>query len=518
MQNQENNEKEICLKAENITKIYPGTVALDDVSFSVYKGKVNVLVGENGAGKSTLMKIIAGIEHKDKGRLLLSNDDGTFEELSISTTNDAKDKGIGIINQELSIFPNLNVYQNIYMTNEIKKKNGTLDDEAHRKGAVEILKKLRHPIDVDTIVGNLRVGQQQIIEIAKNLLLQNLRILIMDEPTSSLSKQEVDVLFSLMRELTAAGISIIYISHRLEEIIEIGDYIEVLRDGKYVAEAAIKDIDINWIIRSMVGNDANYSKWNREVNWLEQENILEVKNLNLPKRGGGYLLKDINFELKKSEILGIYGLMGSGRSELFECLMGLRKEHTGEVFINGKKIDVKDINLQIKNGLALVPEDRQSMGLVQCLDILKNFTLSSMNNYTSYGIIDKKKENKACDSQIKDIGVKVARKSLPILSLSGGNQQKVVVGKCLLTKPNILLLDEPTRGIDIGAKNEMIDIIRNNASKGLSIIVISSELNEIMAISDRIIVLSKGIKTAELRVDDISEEKLVLASYKGHNV
>lgn len=518
MQKKANKEIEICLKAENITKIYPGTVALDNVSFPVYKGKVNVLVGENGAGKSTLMKIIAGIEHKDKGRLLLSNEDGTFEELSLSSTSDAKAKGIGIINQELSIFPNLNVYQNIYMTKEIKKKNGTLDDEAHRKGASEILKKLRHPIDVDNIVGNLRVGQQQIIEIAKNLLIKNLKILIMDEPTSSLSKQEVDVLFSLMRELTAAGISIIYISHRLEEIIEIGDYIEVLRDGKYVAEAAIKDIDINWIIKSMVGNDTNYSKWKRDIDWANQKNILEVKSLNLPKRGGGYLLKDINFELKKSEILGIYGLMGSGRSELFECLMGLRAEHTGELFIDGKIIDIKDINSQIKNGLALVPEDRQSMGLVQCLDILKNFTLSSMNNYTSHGIIDKKKENEACDGQIADIGVKVARKSLPILSLSGGNQQKVVVGKCLLTNPEILLLDEPTRGIDIGAKNEMIDIIRKNANRGLSIIVVSSELNEIMAISDRIIVLSKGIKTAELSDAEITEEKLVLASYKGHNL
>lgn len=340
----------------------------------------------------------------------------------------------------------------------------------------------------------------------------------MDEPTSSLSKQEVDVLFSLMRELTASGISIIYISHRLEEIVEIGDYIEVLRDGKHVAEAAIKDINVNWIIRSMVGTDANYSKWKRNVDWKNQKNILDVKNLNLPKKGGGYLLKDINFELKKSEILGIYGLMGSGRSELFECLMGLRKEHTGELFLDGKKVDIKDINSQINNGLALVPEDRQSMGLVQCLDILKNFTLSSLKNYTSHGIIDKKKENEACDSQITDIGVKVARKTLPILSLSGGNQQKVVVGKCLLTNPNILLLDEPTRGIDIGAKKEMIEIIRKNATRGLSIIVISSELNEIMAISDRIIVLSKGIKTAELSDAEITEEKLVFASYKGHNV
>ncbi len=518
MQKIENKDLEVCLRAEHITKIYPGTVALDDVSFSVYKGKVNVLVGENGAGKSTLMKVIAGIVQNDKGRLLLNNDDGTTEELSISNTNDAKAKGIGIINQELSLFPNLNVYQNIYMTKEIKKKDGTLDDEAHKKGAKEILKKLRHPIDVDTLVGNLRVGQQQIIEIAKNLLIKNLKILIMDEPTSSLSKQEVDVLFSVMRELTAAGISIVYISHRLEEIMEIGDHIEVLRDGKYVGEAAIKDIDINWIIRAMVGSDASYKKWDRGIDWKDKDTVLEVKNFNLPKKGGGYLLKDVSFELKKSEILGIYGLMGAGRSELFECIMGLRNEYTGELFLNGEAIDVKNINSQIKNGFALVPEDRQSMGLVQCLDILKNFTLSSLSSYTKFGVIDKKKESDACDSQIGDMNVKVAKKDLPILSLSGGNQQKVVVGKCLLTHPEILLLDEPTRGIDIGAKNEMIEIIRQNAARGLSLIVISSELNEIMAISDRIIVLSKGIKTAELKGSEITEENLVLASYKGHNV
>jgi len=510
------NDLKVCLKAENITKIYPGTVALDEVSFNVYKGKVNVLIGENGAGKSTLMKVIAGIVHSDEGRLLLFDDDGTSKEITIKDTNEAKANGIGIINQELSLFPNMNVYENIYMTKEITKSNGTLDEAAQRKGAEEVLKKLHHPIPVDTLVGNLRVGQQQMIEIAKNLIIDNLKILIMDEPTSSLSKQEVDVLFKIMRELTASGISIVYISHRLEEIMEIGDYVEILRDGKYIADAAIKDVKLSWIIKSMVGSSSSYSKWDRKIDWSKKDKVLEVKNLNLPKPGGGKLLRDVNFNLKKSEILGIYGLMGAGRSELCECLMGLRKEHTGEIYLNGKKIDVKNVSSQIKNGFAFVPEDRQSMGLVQCLDILKNFTLSSMDKYSKHGVINKKKESDACDSKIKDIHVKVARKSLPILSLSGGNQQKVVVGKGLLTEPEILLLDEPTRGIDIGAKYEMIDIIRENASKGLSIIVISSELKEIMAISDRIIVLSKGLKTAELTGDEITEENLVLASYKGH--
>ena len=508
----------VCLKAEHITKIYPGVKALDDVSFNVYTGKVNVLVGENGAGKSTLMKVIAGIEHPTAGEIELINKDGRFEQIFVRNTIEAKQKGIGIINQELSLFPNLNVYQNIFMNQEKLTKRHTLDDVRHAEAAGEILKKLRHPIPVDTLVGTLRIGQQQIIEIAKNLVMDNLKILIMDEPTSSLSKEEVDVLFEVMRELTKAGISIIYISHRLEEVMEIGDYIEVLRDGKYVADAAIKDISLKWIIRSMVGTDMGYARWDRGIDWSVQPTILEVRHMSLPKAGGGYLLHDVSFSLKHSEILGVYGLMGAGRTELFECIMAMRPEHTGQVFIEGKEDNAKDVSSQIKNGIVLVPEDRQGMGLVQCLDIERNFVLSSLGNYTKHGVIVDKLEDEAADEQIKDIQVKVGDKHLPIFSLSGGNQQKVVIGKGLLTHPKIFLLDEPTRGIDVGAKAEIFEIIRRYAKKGLSIIVISSELKEIMAISDRVVVLSKGIKTAELTGDEITEENLVLASYKGHTV
>jgi erythritol transport system ATP-binding protein len=512
------NNLDICFKAKNITKIYPGTRALDNVSFTVYRRKVNVLVGENGAGKSTLMKIIAGIEHPTSGELVSVDDKGNEVKLNIKDPIHAKELGIGIISQELSLFPNLNVYQNIFMTKEITKKGSVLDDEAHAKKAEAILARLQHPIPVTTLVGNLRVGQQQIIEIAKNLVIENLKILIMDEPTSSLSKQEVDVLFKIIRELTASGISIIYISHRLEEIMEIGDYIEILRDGRYVADVAVKDVTLNWIIKSMVGSEASYTRWNRKIDWTKKNKILEINDLCLPKPGGGYLLNHVNLFLRESEILGIYGLMGAGRSELMECIMGMRPEHTGEIILDGKKIEVKDVSSQIDNGVVLVPEDRQTMGLVQTLDILKNFSLSSLKKYTHHGVIDKKEEAAACDRQIKDIQVKVADTSLPILSLSGGNQQKVVIGKGLLTFPKIFLLDEPTRGIDVGAKTEIIEIIRQKAANGLSIIVISSELKEIMAISDRVIVLSKGLKTAELSGDDITEENLVLASYKGHNI
>lgn len=504
-------DKNIVLHAEAVDKIYPGTKALDNVSYDVEKGKVNVLIGENGAGKSTLMKIIAGIEQPSSGKLYMGDEEVTFK-----NTIEARAHGIGIIHQELSLFPNLNVYQNIFMGREYTK-GPKLDNKKHIELTKKVLEKLEHPIEAGTMVGDLRVGQQQMIEIARNFIQDDIKILIMDEPTSSLSQQEVEVLFKLMREFTEQGISIVYISHRLEEIMKIGDNVTILRDGKYVARAEVKDIDVPWIVQKMVGEGKSYPKKERKIDWKKQEKVLEVKDLTLPKSGGGYLLNHLNFDLKKGEILGIYGLMGSGRTEVFECIMGLRPEHTGEIYKNGKKMEIHNISEQISKGFALVPEDRQKEGLVQTLDIGKNISLSSIHKYCNYGFLNGKKENESIDRQIKDIMIKVADKKLPILSLSGGNQQKVVIGKGILTEPEILLLDEPSRGIDIGAKTEVFDIINQYAEKGLSIIVISSELKEIVAIADRIIVLSNGINTGEFERDEISEDALVLSSYKGHH-
>lgn len=502
----------VCLHAEGISKIYPGTKALDNVDFDLLTGKVNVLIGENGAGKSTLMKMIAGIEQPSEGKLYMGD-----EEVYFKDTTEARKSGIGIIHQELNLFPNLPVYQNIFMARE--KKNGLkMDNKYHRDQAKKVLEKLEHPIPVDTLVGDLRVGQQQMIEIARNLVEDDLKILIMDEPTSSLSEQEVQVLFKIMRELTAQGISIVYISHRLEEIMQIGDHVTILRDGKYVADADVADIDVPWIVKQMTGEGKAYPKKDRNIDWDVQEKVLEVKDLSLPKSGGGYLLNKVSFDLKKGEILGIYGLMGAGRTEVFECIMGLRPEHTGEIFMNGKKMDIKSISGQIDKGFALVPEDRQREGLVQTMDIGRNCSLSSIKRYKKAKVfVDFNKENEMVESQIKDIHIKVADKRLPILSLSGGNQQKVVIGKGILTDPKILLMDEPSRGIDIGAKTEVFDIINQYAEQGLSIIVISSELKEIISIADRVIVLSNGIKTGELKGEEIQEETLVLASYKGHH-
>lgn len=500
----------VCLHAQKVSKIYPGTKALDQVSFDVLSGKVNVLIGENGAGKSTLMKIIAGIEQPSEGMLYMGD-----TEVAFKNTVEAEAHGIGIIHQELSLFPNLPVYQNIFMAKEKKKKFG-MDNKYHREETEKILNKLEHPIPVDMLVGELRVGQQQMIEIARNLIATDLKILIMDEPTSSLSEQEVQVLFRIMRELTAQGISIVYISHRLEEIMQIGDHVTILRDGRYVAEDDVENIDVPWIVKQMTGTGKSYPKKDREIDWTNQEKVLEVKDLCLPKKGGGFLLKNVGFDLKKGEILGIYGLMGAGRTEVFECIMGLRPEHTGEIYLKGERLNVTSISEQINKGFALVPEDRQKEGLIQTMDIGKNISLSAMKKYTKRGFIDFKLEDEKVESQIQDVHIKVADKRLPILSLSGGNQQKVVIGKGILTNPEILLMDEPSRGIDIGAKTEVFDIINQYAQQGLSIVVISSELKEIISIADRVIVLSNGIKTGELSGNEIKEETLVLASYKGH--
>ena len=502
---------EIYLHAEKRSARLSGTKALDQVSFDIKRGKVNVLIGENGAGKSTLMRIIAGIEKPSSGKLYLQG-----KEVSFNSTVDARAHGIAIIHQELCLFPNMTVFQNLFMAAE-RTKGGMLDDAEHRKLAKQVLGRLNFPIDPDTKVGDLRVGQQQMIEIARNLLIPNLKILIMDEPTSSLSDQEVDVLFHIMRELTTQRSTVVYISHRLEELMRIGDFVTIFRDGKLVAEAAVKDIDVPWIVKQMVGEGKSYPKRAIPVDWSTREKVLEVKDLTLPKSGGGYLLNKVSFSLHRGEVLGIYGLLGAGRTEIFECIMGMRPQHTGDILLNGKKIEIKSLSEQIENGFAWLPEDRQRDGLVQTMNIDQNIALSNIDKYAgASGLIQASKESAATDRMIKDVHIKVADKNLPILSLSGGNQQKVVFAKGALTDPQIMLLDEPSRGIDIGAKTEIFNLIYQYAEKGVSLLVVSSELEEIIAIADRIIVLSNGIKTAELTGDDINQNNLVKASYQGH--
>jgi erythritol transport system ATP-binding protein len=501
-------ESNVILRAENITKIFPGTVALDRVNFNVHQGKVNVLVGENGAGKSTLMKIIAGVEQPTHGRLLLGGKD-----IRIRSPLDAKRQGIGIIFQELNLCPNLSVTDNIFMGREVVQ-HGTIDQKTQKQIALDLTRRLEQKIDLNAKVGDLRIGQQQIVEIAKALA-QDVRILIMDEPTSALSAAEVAVLFRVIYELKTHGVSIIYISHKLEEILQIGDYITVLRDGRLIAEEFVENIDILWTIEKMVGKNPASFFSRKEHQYGEV--ILKVENITLPRVGGGFVVNHVSFELHQGEILGFYGLMGAGRSDLLDCLAGVQSEATGRIWLNGQEVKARDVKGRIQSGFVLVPEDRQRDGLVPTFSVADNMLLASLKQYLNrFRFLARRKEKAAVGTMIRDLSIHVGNPQQLITSLSGGNQQKVIVAKGLLTTPKILMMDEPTRGIDVGAKSEIFELMSKLVIDGYGILFVSSELKEILAMSDRIIVMSKGAITGEFAHEEATEEKLVMASAVGH--
>lgn len=498
------NKDDVILRARNVSKIFPGTVALDNVNFNVYRGKVNVLVGENGAGKSTLMKIIAGVQQPTAGQLIM---DG--KEIHIASPHDAARHKIGIIHQELNLFPNLNVTENIFMAREMVKR-GVIDRKAQKIRARELIERLQEPIDPDALVGDLRIGHQQIVEIAKAIA-EDIHVLIMDEPTSALSTAEVEVLFGIIRELKANGVAIVYISHKLEELLQIGDYVTVLRDGRLQAEMPAAEINLAWIVEKMVGRDMAGSFFPNHDHEIGDE-LMRVEDVTLPRLGGGYTLNHVSFTLHKGEILGIYGLMGAGRSELLEYFAGSRTDATGKLWMNGQAVTGNSVPDRLKLGLALIPEDRQREGLVQTMSVAHNMLLASLQKYLKGFYLSAQKEKTNVDTLIKDLSLKVANPAQIITSLSGGNQQKVVVAKALLTNPQVLLMDEPTRGIDVGAKSEIFEIMSRLAARGLGIIFVSSELKEVLAMSDRILVMSKGLITGEFTKEEATEEALVLAS------
>jgi len=495
---------EIVLEAREITKLYPGTIALDKADFKVRKGKVNVLVGENGAGKSTMMKIVAGVETKSSGSIFIHG-----KEVNYTTPNEAISHGVGIIYQELNLFPNMSIAENIFMTREIKKNPITVDHAGQQEKSKQFLNKLKLDVPPETLVGNIRVGQQQLVEIAK-VLSQNAEIIIMDEPTSALTEAEVSTLFTIIEELKKNGVTVIYISHRLEEVIHIGDYITVLRDGKFIEEQKISDINIPWIIDRMTGGHKIENVYAaREMG----ETLLSVKNISLVKQTGiGYVLNDVSFSLKAGEILGLYGLLGAGRTELLECLVGARKDYTGIIELNGKKVASGDVNGRIKDGFALIPEDRKTLGIFPNLIILENMAMSALKRFFKRMFLRPKLEKEAVDGTVGDLSIKTASILSLITSLSGGNQQKVIIGRSLLTYPRVLLMDDPTRGIDVGSKYDVYEICKKLAGQGIGIIFVSSEMQEMLSIPDRVLVLSQGRLKGEFNHEDITEEKLVAAS------
>ncbi len=495
------------MRAEHITKVFPGTTALDDVTFDVYEGQVNVLVGENGAGKSTLMKVLAGVEQPTAGRILM---DGA--PIVLPSVTDAAAHGVGIIFQELNLCTNLTVLDNLFLAQEITR-GPAIDRGAQRTLARELMERLGQDIDPDELVANLRIGQQQIVEIAKALT-HDVRVLIMDEPTSALSQAEVEGLFRIINDLKCRGVAIVYISHKLEELLQVGDHITVLRDGRIVAHAEAGEVDVAWIIEQMVGRSpaSLFSRTEHEVG----KTLLEVRDVTLPRLGGGYLLDHVSFSVRAGEILGLYGLMGAGRTELMEVLAGVRPEASGEVLLEGQDLAQASVADRIDAGIVLVPEDRKTVGLVPTLSVAHNMVLASLKRYLNRIYLSPTKERDAVARMIEDLSVRVASPSNNIGSLSGGNQQKVVVAKGLLTEPKVLLLDEPTRGIDVGAKSEIFQIMSRLAQEGFGIIFVSSELKEVMAMSDRILVLSKGEVVAEFEGDRATEKDLVDASAVGH--
>ena len=493
------------LTASNISKSYPGVQALDNVNFNVYEGKVNVLVGENGAGKSTLMKILAGVESPTTGIIKIKN-----KEVSFSSTNDAEENSIGIIHQELNLFPNLPVYENIFMGNEITYALNLVNKRQQIKVSLDLINKLKQNIRPEDILGSLRIGQQQIVEIAKALV-KNTKILIMDEPSSALSKNEVAILFEVIDELKNQGVSIIYISHKLEEIMQIGDMITILRDSKLVCEEQISKIDIPWITEKMVGMKSFTSINSEKVN--TGSHILKVDSINLKKKtGNDSLLDNVSFQVNSGEILSIYGLMGSGRTEILECIMGLNNDYDGKIYLENRILKKTSIAKRIGEGVVLVPEDRQVQGLVQSLSIFSNILLSKISGGVKEFILKQKKETEVVNTAVDYLGIKTKNANNLVTSLSGGNQQKVVFAKTLQTKPKLLMLDEPTRGIDIGAKQEIFYIMKKLAKEGLAIIFVSSEIKEVLAVSDRVIVLSKGKIVNDFDYESMSEDSLVSAS------
>jgi len=498
----------ILLKTKNISKKFGGVIALNNVNIDVHKGKVNVIIGENGAGKSTLMKILSGVYLEYEGKLLLNN-----EQVNFSNPKDAMQKGIAIIHQELNLIPYLSITENIFLGREIQNTFGIIDSKQMNKKTKKLLKCLECNLNPKTLVSELRVGEQQIVEIAKALLVEA-KLVIMDEPTSAISDTEVESLFKIIASLKKNNVSILYISHKLDELFLIADRFIGLRDGKIVG--TIEDVTgakKESLIRLMVGRDIKNMYQKDTVAFGEE--ILRVENICLPKIDNitKYLIKDINFSVKKGEVLGLFGLMGAGRTELLETLFGLHpKLMTGTIFIENKVVKIKSVMDAIKHGMGLVPEDRKKDGLVLQMEISKNISMASINDVVKYGFLNMKSETLLSQNYIDFLKIKTPSVKQLSKNLSGGNQQKVVLSKWLATKPKVLFLDEPTRGIDVNAKNEIYHLINSLAKGGLGIVLVSSELPEIMSISDRIIVLSDSKITGEFCQKNANEGDIMKAA------
>lgn len=491
------------LEAKGIMKTFPGVKALQDVDFALESQEIHALMGENGAGKSTLVKVLTGVYQADGGTITLG--DKVLQR--IETTKQAFDLGISVIHQELNLLPHLDVATNIYIGRLPKNALGLVDWKKVHADADEVLRQVAADFDSHDIVRDLSVSQQQLVEIAKSVS-RKAKILFFDEPTSSLTPAEVQNLFRIMRNLKEQGITMVYISHKLDEIEEIADRITVMRDGRKVMTKNMKDVSMDEIISAMVGGmiTNRYPK-----NYVEIGGpIFEVKDLN--RKG---VLHDINFTLRSGEILGITGLMGAGRTELARAIFGADPIDSGEIFVEGKKVKIRNVSDAINAGIGLLTEDRKTQGLLLNLSVNDNTAIAALNSkkaskkLTARGMLHKKKIRENTELYCKKLQVKTPSIQQKVVNLSGGNQQKVIIGKWLSTDSKILIFDEPTRGIDVGTKAEIYKIMEELAASGVGIIMISTELPETLGISDRVLVMRKGRIVAELDPKKTSEEEIV---------
>ena len=498
---------DVILEARGISKSFPGVKALDGVNLTLLAGRLTALLGENGAGKSTLMNVVAGVFPPDAGELLLAG-----QPVHFTSPRQAREHGIAMIFQELNLVPGLTVAENIFLGREPLRRCGLIDYAALNRRAAEWLQRLDLDIPPTTPTGRLRVGQQQVVEIAKALA-GEARILIMDEPTSALTEREIEVLFQRIADLKRQGVAIAYITHKLDELTRIGDDAAVMRDGRMIGSAPLSELSRPEIVRMMVGRDLGQRS--RGTPSAVGDEVLRVEQLTLPhpERPGDFLVDRVSFRVRRGEVLGIFGLMGAGRTELLECLFGLHgRACSGNVFVVGRRAVLRSAADAIAMGLAMAPEDRKRDGLVLSMSVAENTSLASLGRAERFGLIRHRAERQHVQGYLQRFRVKTPSLQQRVRNLSGGNQQKVILAKWLATAPRVLLLDEPTRGIDVRAKQEIYALIDELTRDGLAVVAVSSELPEILAVSDRILVLCEGRATAEFPRAAATEEEIMHAA------
>ncbi len=501
-------EKKVTLSLRGISKTFPGVKALDDINLDFYEGEVHSLCGENGAGKSTLMKILSGVYSLDEGEIFING-----KKEIIKNPLDALNKGQSIIFQEFNLIDALSIAENIFLGRVSKQSGAWVDWKSINKQAKELMLRVGYDIDPTTLIKNLSVAEKQMVEIAKALS-YNSKIVIMDEPSSTLTTNEVEKLVKIISDLRKDGVTVIYISHKLEEVMQVSDRVSVMRDGKMICTYDIADVNTEMIVEAMVGRSVSQSYPERLHSLGEDDPIaLEVKNLN---RNG--VFKDISFQLRKGEILGFAGLVGSGRTEIVRAIFGADKLDSGEIFINGEKVKLPTPKVAITKGLALLTEDRKTQGLHLHLPLSKNISSANLKGVVKGLFVNRKVEKDVCNDYIQTLDIRTPSSEQKVVNLSGGNQQKTVLAKWMFANSDIIILDEPTRGIDVGAKMEIYNLMNEIVAEGKSIIMISSELPELLAMSDRVMVIYEGNHKGTLSGTEITAENVMQTILKKQEV